>query len=64
MIIPLTEKYKKTAIPGMMQKFGLKSSMAVPKIEKVVLNTGFGREVAGKSGEDQKKIADSAVEDS
>lgn len=63
MIILITEKYKKEAIPGMMQKFGLKSPMAVPKIEKVVLNTGFGREVAGKSGEDQKKIADSAVED-
>ena len=63
MIIPLTEKYKKTAIPGMMQKFGLKSPMAVPKIEKVVLNTGFGKEVGGKSGEEQKKIADSTVED-
>lgn len=63
MIIPLTEKYKSEVIPKMKEKFGLKSSMAVPRIEKVVLNTGFGRDVAGKSGEDQKKTADFTVED-
>lgn len=63
MIIPITEKYKKEAIPGMMQKFGFKSAMAVPRIEKVAVNTGFGREAAGKPGDEQKKIAESAVED-
>ncbi|MFH1714423.1 MAG: 50S ribosomal protein L5 [Candidatus Nealsonbacteria bacterium] len=63
MIIPLVEKYKKEAVPKMKEKFGYKSNMAVPRLLKVVINTGFGREVAGKSGEDQKKIADSVLED-
>jgi large subunit ribosomal protein L5 len=36
------EKYKKEAIPAMQEKFGYKSIMAVPKIEKVVLNVGVG----------------------
>jgi len=30
--------------------------MAVPKIEKVIVNTGFGKLVSGKSTEEQKKI--------
>lgn len=30
--------------------------MAVPKIEKVVINTGFGKRIAGKTNDEQKKI--------
>jgi large subunit ribosomal protein L5 len=63
MIIPLMEKYKKEVIPQMMEKSGYKTPMAVPKIKKVVINTGFGRLVAGKSTDEQKKIADFIVED-
>ena len=63
MIIPLTEKYNSAAVPEMMKKFGYKSRMAVPRIEKVVVNTGFGRQVAGKSTDEQKKISDSMLED-
>lgn len=51
----LQEKYKKEVIPAMQEKFGYKNSMAVPKIEKVVVNTGFGRLIAGKTPEEQKK---------
>lgn len=39
----LQEKYKKEIIPGMMEKMGYKNKMAVPRIEKVVINTGIGR---------------------
>lgn len=63
MIVKLDEKYKKEVIPQMMQHFGLKSSMAVPKIEKVVVNTGFGRQVAGQTPDEQKKIANFILED-
>jgi large subunit ribosomal protein L5 len=63
MIIPLMEKYKNEAIPKMMEKFGYKNRMAVPKIEKVVVNTGFGRQIAGKTGDEQQKFADSIIED-
>lgn len=52
----LKDKYKKEAIPAMMEKFGYKNVMAVPKVEKVVINTGFGRLIIGKTSDEQKKI--------
>ena len=55
-MLKLNEKYKKEVIPAMMKNFGYKNVMAVPKIQKVVINTGYGREVAGKTGEDHKKF--------
>ncbi|MEK7076393.1 MAG: 50S ribosomal protein L5 [Patescibacteria group bacterium] len=39
----LQEKYRKTVISAMQKSFGIKNIMAVPKIEKVVVNTGVGR---------------------
>jgi large subunit ribosomal protein L5 len=39
----LEEKYKKEVIPEMKKMFEYDNSMAVPKIEKVVVNTGVGR---------------------
>jgi len=54
----LQEKYKKEVVPALMQKFGYKSPMAAPKIEKVVVNTGYGRQVADKTNEEQKKMTD------
>ncbi|MBU2025877.1 MAG: 50S ribosomal protein L5 [Patescibacteria group bacterium] len=38
----LWEKYRKEIVPRMMKKFGYKSPMAVPRLEKIVLNTGIG----------------------
>ena len=63
MILKLKEKYQKEVIPAMMEKFGYKNKMAAPKIEKVVINTGFGRLVAGKTSDEQKKIQDAIFED-
>jgi len=54
----LKEKYKKEVVPGMMKKFGYKNIMAVPKIEKIVINSGFGKKIIGKNGQDRKKIED------
>ncbi len=59
----LREKFIKEVIPAMRQSFGYKSSMAVPRIEKVVLNTGFGRLVVGKTGDEPKKIVDAIIGD-
>lgn len=39
----LQEKYKKQIIPAMKEVFGYKNDMAVPKITKVVINTGIGK---------------------
>jgi len=39
----LLEKYRKEIIPAMQKEFNIGNVMAVPKIEKVVINTGIGR---------------------
>lgn len=62
-MINLKEKYEKEAIPAMKEKFGYKNIMAVPKIQKVVINTGYGRETTSKSGDDQRKMIDFILED-
>jgi len=62
-MIRLPEKYKEEAIPGLMKKFGYKNPMAAPKIEKVVINTGFGKLVVGKTSDEQKKIQESILND-
>lgn len=59
----LKEKYKNEVIPAMMQKFGCKSAMAVPVVKKVVVNTGFGRLIADKANDEQKKIQEATLED-
>lgn len=59
----LKEKYIKEVVPAMMAKFSYKSKMAVPIVRKVVINTGFGREVAVKTGEEQKKLKEAVLED-
>jgi len=47
----LQEKYKKEAIPGLKEKFGYKNDLAIPRIEKVTLNTGIG-----KFSQDEKAV--------
>jgi len=39
----LKEKYNKEVMPKMTEKFGYKTPMAVPKILKVVVNSGIGK---------------------
>jgi len=53
----LHEQYTKTISPELMKKFGYKSVMQVPRIEKIVLNMGVGEAV------NDKKIMDNAVGD-
>ncbi|CAE6741672.1 50S ribosomal protein L5 [Candidatus Nitrotoga fabula] len=53
----LYEHYKKTVVPDLMQKFGYKSVMEVPRIEKITLNMGVGEAVA------DKKVMEHAVGD-
>ena len=38
----LREKYQKTIVPSLKEKFGFKNTMLVPRLTKVVLNIGFG----------------------
>lgn len=57
------DRYKKEAIPAMIKEFGYKNQMAVPRIEKAVVNTGFGRQVAGVSTDEHKKICQAVCHD-
>jgi len=50
-MLRLKEKYQKEVIPQMKEKFGYRNDLAVPKIEKVVINTGIG-----KFRQDQKAV--------
>ena len=38
----LKEKYQKEVIPALKKEFGYTNVMAVPKIQKVVVNMGLG----------------------
>ena len=55
-MISLKEKYNKKVVPAMIEKFHYKNKMAVPRIEKVVLNIGFGKLVSAKTSDEKKKI--------
>ena len=53
----LQEKFRKEIVPAMQKKFSIKSSMAVPRIEKVVVNMGVGEAIS------DVKLLDRAAED-
>jgi large subunit ribosomal protein L5 len=53
----LREKYSAEIIPALTEKFGYKTVMKVPRLEKIVLSQGMGDAVA------DKKLIDSAVAD-
>jgi large subunit ribosomal protein L5 len=57
MIPRLLEQYRKEIVPEMMKKFSLKNPMAVPKIEKIVVNMGVGEAIA------DVKIIEKAIEE-
>ena len=53
----LREHYDKQLKPALMQEFGYKNAMEVPRLDKIVVNMGVGEAVA-----DSKKIKSAAEE--
>jgi len=53
----LREFYNAEVVPAMMKKFGYKNVLAVPKLEKIVINMGVGE------AKENSKILDGAVKD-
>ena len=53
----LKEKYKSETAPALMKKFGYKSPMQIPKLEKIIINVGCG------DARDNTKILDAVVAD-
>ena len=56
-IVRPKQQYKETIVPAMMEEFGYKSVMQVPKLLKIVVSQGLGAAVQ------DKKIVDYAVEE-
>jgi large subunit ribosomal protein L5 len=59
----LKEKYIKEVSGALKTKFGYKSSMATPKITKVVINVGAGKMVSGKDSSTRKSMIADIVKD-
>jgi large subunit ribosomal protein L5 len=53
----LVDKYKNEVVPSLMKRFGYKSIMQVPKIEKICINRGVNGAV------NDKKLIDIAVDE-
>mgnify|MGYP001772930446 FL=1 len=53
----LKEKYKKEVVPALSKEFGIKNPMAIPKLEKIVINMGLGEAISNP------KVLDVAIEE-
>lgn len=53
----LREKYTKEVAPALMKKFGYKSVMQIPKLEKIVVNVSCG------DAKDNAKVVDAIISD-
>jgi len=53
----LKDKYLNEIVPAMVEKFGYKNIMEVPKIEKIVVNMGVGE------AKENAKLLESAIKD-
>ncbi len=52
------KKYQEEVRPALVKEFGYKNAMEVPKLQKIVINIGLGRESA-----DNSKVIDNAAND-
>lgn len=57
MVARLQEKYNKEVVPALMEKFGYKNIMEVPKLEKIIVNMGVGE------AKENSKVLESALRD-
>jgi large subunit ribosomal protein L5 len=53
----LEKHYKDTVVPKLVEKFGYKNPMQVPRLSKITLNMGVGEAVANK------KVLENAIDD-
>ncbi len=53
----MKDYYKSEVAPALMEKFGYKSTMQIPKLDKIVVNVGCGE------AKDNTKIVDAIVKD-
>ena len=51
----LKQRYQKDVAPAIAKEFGIQNPMAIPRLEKIVLNMGMGEAIANS------KVLDTAV---
>ena len=44
----MQDKYNKEVAPALMEKFSYKSTMQIPKLDKIVINIGMGEAITGQ----------------
>ncbi len=57
MTIRLEKNYKEAVVPKLMERFGYKNVMQVPRLQKITLNMGVGEAVGNK------KVLENAIDD-
>ncbi|HYE64016.1 MAG TPA: 50S ribosomal protein L5, partial [Pyrinomonadaceae bacterium] len=53
----LRERYQKEVAPAISKEFGITNPMAVPRVDKIVINMGMGEAIANS------KILDTAADE-
>src|SRR5881397_2357482 len=53
----LKERYQKDIAPALAKEFGIKNPMAIPRLDKIVVNMGMGEAIANA------KVLDTALEE-
>lgn len=58
----LQDLYQQDVVPALKKEFGYKSDLAVPRLNKIVINTGFGRLAEQIKSSDQQEKMRQAIE--
>lgn len=59
----LQTTYKEKIIPAMQKKFGYKNIYAVPRLEKIVVNSGVGKMLQTRKGQGEGASEEKVIED-
>ena len=59
----LQEKYNKEIIPAMREKFGYKNIYSIPRIVKIVVNSGVGKSINARKGKETVQNEEEMVKD-
>ena len=62
-MITLQEKYHKEVIPAMKEKFGYTNVFSVPKVKKIVINTGVGKMINARIGKEVAEGDEDLIKD-
>ncbi|MBI2003139.1 MAG: 50S ribosomal protein L5 [Candidatus Wildermuthbacteria bacterium] len=53
--------YTNTVVARLQKEYGIANAMAVPAVKKIVVNAGFGKIIAGKTGDEERKLQEEVI---